>query len=509
MAKHTKNPEYWSGRFFDLMWKGWLAPSTPVLSNAGTNKGMTVSCSGQYVDDSIDSFYSNYHETALLTKHGFGTSGYLGDIRPRGTPISTGGKASGVVPVLKHFVFDMRSVAQGVSRRGSFAGYLPIEHGDFYEVCSLLETEPDDLNIGWVVTDDFIRSLGEGDEESLNRFKRSLKVKAITGKGYYFFVDKVNKASPSFYKDFNYRVHASNLCLEVSLYSSQEESFTCVLSSMNLAKYDEWKDTDAVFESTVFLDCVAEEFITQAKGQKGFEKTVKFTEKNRALGLGTLGFHTYLQQKMIPIESSEAHILNNTIFHDIKTKAVEASKYLAVEYGEPSNLSGTGLRNSHLLAVAPNTSSALICGGVSQGIEPVVANVYNQMTAAGEIYRVNPVLLKLAKERVGWTDEIKQSIIDNNGSVQHFTWLTDQEKLVFKTAYEVDQKALLRLASVRQRHICQGQSLNLFFNADEDEGYIAEVHKEAFLDPHIKGLYYMRTMAGVQASKGECLACEG
>lgn len=508
-SRHTNDPGYWYDRFFNILWDGWLAPSTPVLSNMGTIKGMPVSCSGAYIDDSIHGFYSSYLETALLTKHGFGTSGFLGDIRPRGGKIRTGGKASGVLPVIKHFVQDMRDVAQGVSRRGAWAGYLPIDHGDFPEVVDYLEHHPDDLNLGWIIPDSFIDKLNNGDKEALLRYQRALKVKAVTGKGYFLFIDKINNLSPQMYKDNNLYVKASNLCTEITLHSDEDNTFTCVLSSMNLSKYDEWKDTDAVFVATVFLDCVASEFIALAEGLAGFEKSVNFTSNSRALGLGTLGFHTYLQQHSIPIESFEAHLINLEIFQRIRNKANEATCWMAEKWGEPEWCRGYGVRNTHLLAVAPNSSSALICGGVSQGIEPIVANLYNQTTAAGEIYRVNPTFLALATERVGWSQEIVNHLIEHNGSVQKLPWLTDHEKLVFKTAYEVDQKALIRLAAARQQFIDQAQSLNLFFDANEDEAYISEVHREAFNNPMIKSLYYMRTMAGVQASKNDCIACEG
>lgn len=508
-AQHTDNPESWAARFFDIMWRGWLAPSTPVLSNMGTIKGMPVSCSGQHIEDSIDGFYKAYHETAMLTKNGFGTSGYLGDIRPRGAKIRTGGKASGVLPIFKHFVQDMRDVAQGTSRRGAWAGYLPIEHGDFYEVADYLEHNPDDLNIGWNVSDAFIARLEEGDSDALARYQHAMKIRAVTGKGYFFKTDAVNKMSPQMYKDLGLAVKASNLCTEITLYSDEDHTFTCVLSSMNLSKYDEWKHTDAVFVATVFLDCVASEFISMAQGVGGFEKAVRFTRASRALGLGALGFHTYLQSKMIALESFEAHMLNIEIFQHLHEEATRATKWMAKAWGEPEWCESYGVRNTHLIAVAPNTSSALICGGVSQGIEPVVANLYNQPTAAGEIYRVNPVLLELAKKRVGWSDELVKRLIDSEGSVQGEGWLTAEEKAVFKTAYEIDQMALVRLAAARQPYICQAQSLNLFFDADEDEEYISAVHKEALLNPNIKSLYYMRTKAGVQASKGECVACEG
>lgn len=503
------NPQEWEAKFFKILWNGWLAPSTPVLSNTGTPKGMPVSCSGQYIGDSIDSFYSNRRETALLTKHGFGTSGYLGDIRGRGSLISAGGTASGSLPVFRGFVQDMRDVAQGTSRRGAWAGYLPITHHDFFEVVRHLVTNPDDLNIGWTISDEFIERLDRGDLDAVERYQAAMHTKAITGKGYFFFTDKVNRLSPQSYKIHGLDVKASNLCTEITLHSSEDETYTCVLSSLNLAKYDEWKDTDTIFDSIVFLDCVASEFLELARDVPGFEKSVKGTERGRPLGLGTLGFHTYLQQKMIPFESFEAHQENHEIFGRLKREAERATRWLATELGEPEYCRGLGIRNTHLIAVAPNTSSALLCGGVSQGIEPTVANVYNQPTAAGEIYRVNPVFLELAKKRVGWTDELVKSISDNNGSVQHLDWLTDHEKLVFKTAYEINQEAILRLASARQRYIDQAQSINLFFDADAPEEYISKIHKIGFLDPNIKSLYYMRTKAGVKASTGECVACEG
>lgn len=508
-ARHTPDPNYWYDKFFNCLWRGWIACSTPVLSNMGTPKGMPVSCSGGYVDDSIEGFYNSYLETAVLTKNGFGTSSYLGDIRPRGSPISRGGKSSGTLPVIRHFVQDVRDVAQGTSRRGAWAGYLPIDHADYPEVVDYLEHHPDDLNIGWVISSHFIDRLNNGDNEAHQRYQRALKVKAVTGKGYFFFKDKVNELSPKMYKDLGLEVKASNLCTEIALHSDKDHTFTCVLSSMNLEKYDEWKDTDAVFTAIVFLDCVASEFISLARGIDSLGNAVRFTQKSRALGLGALGFHSYLQKRMVPFESFDAHLINLEIFSNIRKQADAATKWMAGEWGEPEWCKGYGVRNTHLLAIAPNTSSALICGGVSQGIEPIVANVYNQPTSAGEIYRVNPEFLRLATERVGWSSGLVQSIIENNGSVQHLEWLSENEKNVFKTAYEIDQSAIIRLAAARQRYIDQAQSINLFFDANESEEYISQIHKEAFENPYIKSLYYMRTRAGVQASKNVCLACEG
>lgn len=508
-SKHTKDHTYWRTLFYNILSKGWFGASTPVLANMGTDRGMPVSCSGQVVGDSISDFYQSAHELAVLTKDGFGTSSYLGDIRPRGTKISTGGEASGVLDVITTYVEVMRKVKQGQARRGAWAGYLPIEHGDYYEVVNYLQRKPDDLNLGWVITDETISRLQAGDKDITERLMRAMKVKAETGKGYFFFVDKVNRASPQMYKDLDLSVKASNLCIEIALHSDADHSFTCVLGSMNLAKYDEWKDTDAIFIATVFLDCVVSEFLEKAKGKEGFDKVVRSTEKSRAIGLGVLGFHTYLQQNMIPFESFDAHMVNNQIFSKLQKQSLEASQWLAKSFGEPEWCKGYGVRNTHRTAIAPTTTNALICGGVSQGIEPVVANMYNQQTSAGVLYRVNPVFLELAKKRGKFNDELVHDLTMNtNGSVQHLDWLTDHEKEVFKTAYEIDQRAILRLTSTRQPKICQTQSMNLFFDADEDEEYIMEIMQEAFLDENIHGVYYMRTQAGVQASKGECKACE-
>lgn len=506
-AQYLPNSEEWEKKFFDLIWYGKLSCSTPVLANMGTDRGLPVSCSGNYVEDSIDGFYSARREVALLTKYGFGTSSYLGDIRPRGSSISVGGKASGVVPVLKGFVQDMRDVSQGTARRGAWAGYLPLNHPDFYEVARLLEAEPDDLNIGWNIYDKDVEALNNGDKELQKRFKHALKVKAVTGKGYFFFPDKANRKRPESYVKNGLEVKASQLCSEIILFSDKDHTYTCVLSSLNLARWDEMTDED-IFNAVVFLDCVAEDFIQKAKNIKGLEKAVLFTEKGRALGLGVCGFHTLLQQRELSFGCLETHILNNQIFKRIRKVADEATAYLAKELGEPEWCKGLGRRNTHTLAVAPTMSTALLMGGVSQGIEPIVANVYTQTTSAGEVERINPVLLDLMKERGVFNKKTLNSIIDAQGSVQHVDWLDEEEKKWFRTAFEIDQRDIIRLAEARQNYLDQGQSLNLFFSADEDEQYIAQVHKEAFENENILALYYMRTQAGVQASKDSCEACQ-
>lgn len=503
-TKYEKEAE---AQFFNLLWSGWLSPSTPVLANMGTTRGLPVSCSGSVVGDSIDGFYKNRHETAMLTKMGFGTSSYLGNIRPRGSKISKGGKASGVVPVFKGHVLDMRDVAQGTARRGAWAGYIEIDHGDFDELADHIMAEPDDANIGWIISNNFVNRLEAKDQEAIRRFQKAMKMKMITGKGYFCFIDKVNAKRPEVYKQLGLEVKASNLCDEITLFADEDHTFTCVLSSMNVAKRDEWKDTDAVFWATVFLDCVAEELITLGQEIPGLEKAIRFTRKGRALGLGQCGLHTLMQSKMIAFESFEAHMLSQEIAAHINAESLRASQDMAQELGEPEWCKGSGLRNTHRIAIAPTKSTALLMGGVSEGINPDPAMSFTQQTAAGDVDRLNPILLNLMKSKGVYSKKNVADITAMQGSVQHVEWLNDAEKAVFKTAFEINQKAIVRMASARGNYIDQWQSLNLFFAADEDPAWIAEVHGEAFRDQNILGLYYIYTMAGVQASKGECEAC--
>lgn len=498
----------WNDVFFNLLWKGWLSASTPVLANTGTVRGLPVSCSGQFVEDSIDGIYAARRETAILTKHGFGTAGYM-NIRGRGAPISVGGKSSGVLPVIKGFIEDMRYVSQGTARRGAFASYMEIDHPDMQEVAAYVEQNPDDANIGWIVSDAFMDKLDVGEQGAVANYQRAMKLKMITGKGYFFFKDKANRQRPKMYKDLGLAIEAPQLCAEIMLHSSPEYTYTCVLSSMNLSKYDEWKDTLAVFEATVFLDCIAENFIDLASKISGLEKAVSFTKKSRALGLGACGLHTLYQQRMLPFESLEAHLLNNIIFSQIKTASDKASKYMASYLGEPEWCRGYGVRNTHTRAIAPTKSTALIMGGVSEGINPDPAMVYTQLTSAGEVERLNPTLLALMKKKGVYNNKNIQQVVDSKGSVQGVDWLDSFEKKVFKTAFEMNQDIILRQASVRQTKIDQGQSLNFFFLSGVDEGVISRLHQKAFRDENVNALYYCYSMRGIGASKGEeCESCQ-
>lgn len=393
------------------------------------------------------------------------------------------------------------------ARRGAWAAYLDIEHGDFYEVVDHILSDPDDLNIGWTVKQHFIDKLNAGDKECVARFQRAMKVKMITGKGYFFFVDKANNKRPQMYVDNGMFINNSQLCSEIMLFNDEDHTYTCVLSSPNAAKYSEWKDTDMPYWAAIFLDCVASEFIERAKDVPGLEKAVRFTEKGRALGLGLCGLHTLFMKEMFAFESFEAHMLSQEISAKIMKDAQRATRDMAKILGEPEWCKGYGVRNTHLCAIAPTKSTALLMGGISEGINPDPAMCFTQLTAAGEMERVNPTLLNLMKEKGVYSKKNIQSIVEKQGSVQGVDWLTDDEKLVFRTAFEINQKSILRLAAARSAYVDQGQSLNLFFPADEDPAWIAEVHKEAFENPDILALYYIYTQAGVQGAKGECEAC--
>lgn len=501
--------EYWTGKFFNILWKGWLACSTPVLANMGTKRGCSVSCAGSVVDDSIDGFYSNYREIALLTKHGFGTATDLSDVRPRGSKISVGGKASGVMPIIERHIKDMRDVAQGTARRGAWAAYLNVMHGDFWEVINYLEKHDDDFNMGWIIHDDFINALKRGNKEAHKRFKRMMRVKMVTGKGYFFFIDKVNRNRPQMYKDLGLMVKASQLCTEIFLHSDATKyTYTCVLAWMNASKYDEYKDTDAVFVATVFLDCVVSDFIIQASKIPGLEKAVAATKAGRAIGLGCGGLHTYMQEHMMPADSIDAYIFNAEFFKHLDDQSLAASKWLAIELGEPEWCKGYGLRFTHRMAVAPTKSTALIMGGISEGRGFDTAMSFTQKTSAGDVDRVNPPLLALMKRKGLDIEKCIKDVVAGYGSVQHVDWLDDFEKLVFRTGFEYDQRVVLRLAAAAQKHIDQGQSINVYISKGTTEKQIAELHQEAFLNELIHSLYYIVSSRAIVSSSSECASCQ-
>lgn len=501
--------DYWKEKFFDVLWKGYVACSTPVLANMGTSRGCSVSCAATEIEDSIDGFYRNAHEVAMLTKEGFGTATDLSSVRPRGATISVGGTANGVLPVIQMHIQLQRDVAQGTARRGAWAGCLNIEHGDFWEVVQYLEKHPDDFNLGWIVHDSFIEKLNNSDEEASKRYKRALKVKMMFGKGYFMFIDKVNRKRPKMYVDNNLKVKTSQLCQEILLHcDAKNYTYTCVLAWMNLSKYDDWKNTDAVEVATIFLDCVVSNFIEQASNIPGLSKAVASTIKGRAVGLGAGGYHTYLQEHMIPFESLEAQMWNIEVFRKIDKESLKASKWLALVMGEPDWCKGYGVRSTHRMAVAPTKSTAAIYGGISEGISPDVAMSFTAKTAAGNADRVNPPLLALIKRKGLDVEKCIHDVAIAYGSVQGVEWLTQEEKEVFKTAFEINQKMVLRKAAARQKYIDQGQSLSLYLSKDASEEFISDLHQEAFLNENIMSLYYIYSSRGVVSSSSECTSCQ-
>lgn len=508
----------WYEAFFAQMWNGWLSPSTPVLTNMGNNRGHPIACSGTHLPDSIRGFYLARTELAQLTQRGYGTSWSLDLIRPRGAKISKGGEANGIMQPAGGAVQDMKDISQG-TRRGSVGQYLNPVHPDFDELISQLRSEHDGWNIGWNFNSEFTELLKRDPQRADYIWKRILSTKMLTGKGYLFFLDKVNANVPQMYKDRGFKVRHSNLCAEIALMNDDKHSFTCVLSSMNIVKYDEWKDTKAVEIATIFLDAVIEDMLIKAKTEEGFERIVAFTEKSRALGLGQLGLSSYYQIQGWPYGNLESIMFNQQITKLLVERARSASELMAKELGEPEWMVGYGRRNSHLIAFPPTKSTAIFMGGYSEGINPVFANVYEQETAGGIVYRINPVLLPIMKQRNQYTKEVMKRIANAQGSVQGEDWLSDHEKLVFRTAFELNQETILLMGSQRQRimnsgvdSVGQGQSLNLFITAEETEEEISRLHRIALEDDYLQSLYYVHSLneaSTYKVDKSLCSACEG
>ena len=517
-------------RFFDAFWNNWICPASPVCSNFGSSRGLPISCFSSTIPDSVDGIFKTVHETAMLSKHGGGMGHYWGEVRGRGETIKGNGESEGIVPWLKIEDTVISSVSQGGVRRGSSAQYLDVGHPDIDEFIDIRRQTGDESrrcrSVGFhhaVVFDDaFMQRVEDGDEEARRVWSKFLKTRWEMGEPYAMFGDNANNQAPQIYKDKDLRITTSNLCNEIYLYTDDEHTFVCCLSSMNLARYDEWKDTDAVQLAIWFLDAVMEDFIQQASEIEGFERSVRFARASRALGLGALGWHTLLQSKMIPFESFGAMQLNNEIWRHIRSEADQASRDLADAYGEPEWCEGYGVRNTHLLAVAPTLSNSIISGGVSEGVQPIVANVYANKTAKGTFLRRNAQLEALLESKGKNDDDTWRKINADRGSVKNLSFLSDEEKAVFMTAREINQFALVRQAAQRQKYIDQGQSLNLFFSTPPEDAdsetrnavarYVHDVHMEAW-KTGLKGLYYMRTESplkgdAVFASESDCLACE-
>lgn len=512
-----------SEKFFDLMWKNWLCPASPVLSNMGTTRGLPISCFSNFVDDSVAGIMGAVYETAIMTKNGGGVGSHWSAVRPRGSKITGNGKSDGVIPFMKILDSTIVGISQGGVRRGAGAAYLDIEHGDFDEFINMRRPAGDpnrqclNLHHGVCVSDKFMAKVHAGDKEARRRWTEVLRSRLETGEPYIFFSDNVNNANPECYKRADLTVHGSNICTEITGFTDAMHSFVCCLSSMNLVRFDEWKDTDAVYYAIYFLDAVMEEFILRAREIEGMEKAVRFAEKSRMLGLGVLGWHTLLQEKSLSFDSMDAYLLNNVIFKHMKTEADRASTDLAEMFGEPELLKGLKRRNSHTIALAPTASNSIISGGPSPSIEPWPGNAFAQKTAKGTFLSKNKVLEKVLEEKGQNTDEVWRSIIQKEGSVQHLAFLTAEEKKVFETAREINQFVLVKLAAARQKWIDQAQSLNLFFPANVDPKYFNEVHLHAH-EQGVKTLYYCRSSSVLKGDSGfkeykrelsECSYCEG
>jgi ribonucleoside-diphosphate reductase alpha chain len=509
VGRHCKtDSEYYIKRWKELLMDGHAYLATPVLANNGTKRGMSVSCSGGVIGDSVYDFGASRLECSILSQEGFGTSSYLGKIRSRGEVISRGGTADGPLPVFQDMVTMADNISQGATRRGAWAGYLPISHPQFDELLHEVLTNPDGANIGWNVYNTDIEKLNVGCEDTIRRFQAALHLKCVTGRGYFYFPDKVAALQPEAYARLGLSSKASNLCTEINLHADEDHSYTCVLSGLIATTYDEWKGTDAVFAMTVFLDCLLEDFLETARGVRGLEKIVAGTEKGRAIGLGITGYHSALQKQSFTFGGFEAHMFNMQLFSELQNESRKASQWMAVEWGEPEWCKGTGFRNTHRTALAPNVSSALIFASESQGSTPWYGNVFNVGSASGGMFRVNPYFIELLKKYDQYTPEVLEACLEDNGSAQSFDFLSEHEKEVLLTAFEINQISIIDTVSRRQSKIDQGQSCNLFFAADEQEEYIAYVHQYAFEDSNIKSLYYLRSKAGVSASKGGCEACE-
>ena len=496
-------------KFEDYMSKGFFSLSSPIWSNFGRKRGLPISCFGSYIPDTMDGIMEKVSETAVMTKHGGGTSAYFGKLRGRGTPISSGGESTGSVHFMELFDKLMNVVSQGNVRRGSFAAYLPIDHPDIEEFLKIKSDGCDiqDLSIGVCVSDEWMNKMKDGDKEARKIWGLVIKKRFESGYPYIFFSDNANNQAPQIYKDKGIKINNSNLCSEIMLSNSEDESFVCDLSSLNLETWDEWKDTDAVETLVYFLDAVMTEFIDKTEGMKFMEAPRKFAMNQRALGVGVLGWHSLLQSKMIPFESMEAKMLNSQIWISIRSKADNATKSLADKLGEAPLLIGYGRRNATTLAIAPTTSSSFILGQVSPSIEPLNSNYFVKDLSKGKFTFKNPYLKKLLKEKDKDDDENWKSILVKGGSVQHLDFLSENEKDVFKTFGEISQKEIVIQAAQRQKYIDQGQSLNIMIPPNTKPKEVNELMIFAW-EQGIKSLYYQRSANPAQELARSILSCK-
>lgn len=502
----------WAEKFIDYMHKGFYSLSSPIWSNFGRDRGLPISCFGSYIPDDMEKILGKIAEVGTMSKVGGGTSAYFGDVRSRGAEISSGGTATGVHHQLTVFDSLTNYISQSNVRRGSFAAYLPIDHGDIEEFLGIRGegNSIQDLSIGVTISDEWMKEMVAGDKKKRSIWGKVIKKRYESGYPYIFFSDNANNSAPEVYKDKGKRIHASNLCTEIFLSAEEDESFVCDLSSLNLAKWSEIVETDAIETLTQFLDAVMTEFINKTRGVKNLESPHKFAMTQRALGIGVLGWHSYLQQESIAFESMEAKLQNSLIFKTIEERTIAASKEMAIEYGVPSLMEGYGLRNSCLVAIAPTTSSSFILGQISPSIEPLNSNYFTKDLAKGKFTYKNPELTKVLKHYDKDDTTTWRSILQKGGSVQHLKFLSDHEKEVFKTFGEISQKEILIQAAQRQKYIDQGQSINMMVPPSTKPKEVNELLVWAW-ENGIKSLYYQRSANPAQElarSLNECTTCE-
>jgi ribonucleoside-diphosphate reductase alpha chain len=497
-----------AGKFKDYFKRGWFSLSTPIWINFGTDRGLPISCYGSSISDSMESILYTHAEVGMMTKFGGGTSAYFGELRCRGQPIRDNGQSSGSVHFMGLFETELRIISQGAARRGNCAVWLPIDHCDIEE-CLQLRTEGNpiqDLSYGICVPDYWLEDMIAGDAAKRAVWAKVLQARANTGYPYLFFTDNVNAGRPKVYKDKQYKVYHSNLCSEICLPDGPEESFVCDLSSMNVLYFEEWKDTDAVEVLTYLLDAVMEEFIRKAQSVRFMERPVRFAKRHRALGIGWLGWHSLLQSKGIPFESMEAKTLNVQVAKTIEKQALAASRKLAKEYGEPEVLTGYGMRNATLTAIAPTKSSSFILGQVSEGIEPIRSNYMVKDLAKGKFTLKNTHLEKLLEDRKRNTPEVWESILKNSGSVQHLKFLSERERAVFKTFSEISPMEIVQQAAQRQKYIDQSQSLNLLIDPKIPVKDVNALLLEGWR-MGVKTFYYQISVNAAQQLSRSILSC--
>lgn len=497
-----------SDKFYNYMSKGYFSLATPVWMNFGLDRGLPISCYGIDIQDDTADILRAVGEIGMLTKYGGGTAGYFGKIRHRGAKIKNNGVSNGSVAMMYPFQAVTDTITQGQARRGFFAAYQDVEHKDIEEFleCRSEGNPIQDLALAVCISDNFMEKAQNGDKESRKILAKVHKKRAETGFPYIFFSDNVERGKPQVYKDNNLKINHSQLCTEILEYTDEFKTFVCCLSSINVLHWEELKDTDAIETLTYFLDAVYTEFIEKAKDLSYMEKAVKFAVEHRSIGVGVLGYHSYLQSKMIPFESLEAVFENEDIFKTIDERTLKASRELASLFGEPFILQGYGERFTTRIAPAPTTSSSFILGQVSPSIEPILDNYFMKDLAKGKYVWRNPFLVKLLEEKGKDTTDVWNSILKHGGSVQHLNFLNEIEKGVFKTFGEISQLDIIKQAAQRQKYIDQSQSLNLMIHPDTTLKEVNALFYEAW-KLGIKTLYYQRSVNMAQKVSRDLMNC--